>query len=444
MAAAATTTPTAHDWPHDLWSLRLSDAAPVTDGGDGFHRSWIMLFREGQFPHSEYGEVDLSRKVLDEIKTNFDAGARGIEIALDEEHDAKKATGWIEHLQYRPAVGGQQPAGLWAEVRWTPYGLQMLKEQIYRYISPEFRRDWTNPITGKRYHNVLVGGALTNRPFLQMDAIQLSARKQEEAGAMARKPATKKRGRKPVDEEIEDQQDGGADEAEEEELAEGDMPDEETYDEADGDGEDMEPDADEEEEPAPAPKKKATARKTPARSTARMSETYSDTVTLREKLREQERQLSELREREQALSLRLYEREVDEKIAAWGDEKYAPSKAFSDAFRGFMLSEGLRLGEDLRGKVTALIEAAFQGAVELSQTATSFDMESRTTKSRDGDKVAETANRLALSDKRNAAQKELGALAAGTNEERALAREFLVRAIKETGADFRRLQLVTD
>lgn len=144
------------------------DLARVTlaDGGDGFKRSWIMLMPEGEFEHPQYGKLAFSRAKLAEFKKNFDGKVRRIDIALDQDHDGGKATGWLEKLDLRDD-------GLWGQVRWTTLGEQLLHDQIYRYFSPEFGA-FTDPESGKKFSNVIIGGALTNRPFLNsMPAVKL-------------------------------------------------------------------------------------------------------------------------------------------------------------------------------------------------------------------------------------------------------------------------------
>lgn len=161
-----------------LWDVRrlaLTDPDP-----DGFRRSWIMLFPEGDFSHPKYGELHFTARRLADIKRRFDSRVRHIDIALDANHDQDKATGWLERLDLRGPTtapdGEALPAGLWGLVRWTPLGVQYLKDQIYRYFSPEFG-PWEDPESGKEYDDVLMGGGLTNRPFLKnMPAVQLAER----------------------------------------------------------------------------------------------------------------------------------------------------------------------------------------------------------------------------------------------------------------------------
>ncbi len=162
----------------DLATIRFEEPGAGAAAGDTFTRSWVQLLPEGRFDHPKFGKIDLSRRVLDEIKANFDKGVRRAEIALDYDHRAadgdSRAAGWIEALEYR-AANGETPAGLWGKVRWTPIGLKDVQDQIYRYLSAEYRPQYTDNVTGRKYRNVLVGLALTNRPFMNhMEAIRLA------------------------------------------------------------------------------------------------------------------------------------------------------------------------------------------------------------------------------------------------------------------------------
>lgn len=168
-------------FPDLLQRVRLADlaidAAPT--GSDGARRSWIMLFPVGTYEHESYGELNFTRARLLNIKALYDKRVRHIDAALDVDHRAKeddsRATGWIERLELREAApDGAYPAGLWGEIKWTPYGIQLLRDDEYRYFSPEFG-PWKDPQTGADYTDVLMGGALTNRPFLKtMPAIMLA------------------------------------------------------------------------------------------------------------------------------------------------------------------------------------------------------------------------------------------------------------------------------
>lgn len=152
----------------DIWQrpVRLGEVS-----ADGHRRSWIMLMPQGNYEHPEYGKLKFTRSLLSEFKQNFDNHVRKIDLALDADHKAtqgdSKATGWIESVEWRPAQPDGTPAGLWGCIDWTSYGVSLLDDRLYRYFSPEFG-DYTDEATGKVYHNVIIGGALTNRPFLKV------------------------------------------------------------------------------------------------------------------------------------------------------------------------------------------------------------------------------------------------------------------------------------
>lgn len=149
-------------------------------GIDGKPRSWIMFAPLGHFEHPRYGKLNFTRAKLTEMQRHFDQHTRHIDLALDKDHDQGAATGWVERMELRDATddgqGHAQPAGLYALVRWTPHGQQLLRDEIYRYFSPEFG-PWEDPATGQQHENVPMGGALTNRPFLKvLPPVSLSAR----------------------------------------------------------------------------------------------------------------------------------------------------------------------------------------------------------------------------------------------------------------------------
>ncbi len=141
--------------------------------------SWIMVMPLGTFHHPLYGTLTFSRAKLAAFQRNFDARVRKIDIALDVDHKAgtsdSRAAGWIRKLAFRPAQSNPPAlAGLYAHIAWTPYGRSLIEKKEYRYFSPEFG-EYTDEISGKKYSNVLIGGALTNRPFLKiMPPVQLA------------------------------------------------------------------------------------------------------------------------------------------------------------------------------------------------------------------------------------------------------------------------------
>jgi len=116
--------------------------------------------------HPAYGEVELTKNDLRAFALNFQEKVAGVDIAIDYDHDANVAAGWIKDVFL-----SMDGTILYGEVRWTPKGALALSDREYRYFSPEFNRDYVHPHTLKAHGPTLLGGALVNRPFLKMDAI---------------------------------------------------------------------------------------------------------------------------------------------------------------------------------------------------------------------------------------------------------------------------------
>jgi phage I-like protein len=65
--------------------------------------------------------------------------------------------------------------GLFALIDWTKWGIEAIKSKLFKYISPEFDFEYTDPENGQKFKNVLYGVALTNRPFMKgMQPVVLS------------------------------------------------------------------------------------------------------------------------------------------------------------------------------------------------------------------------------------------------------------------------------
>lgn len=118
--------------------------------------------RTGKWNHPAYGEFEVTAKTLQEVKKNFDTNARGIELAVDENHEPNhKALAWYKEL-YQVTEND-----LFAKLELTQRGADLLNEGAYKYFSPEIVFYKTDDETGKPITNMLVGGAFTNRPFFK-------------------------------------------------------------------------------------------------------------------------------------------------------------------------------------------------------------------------------------------------------------------------------------
>jgi hypothetical protein len=138
----------------DLGGVRLAQDRPT----------WLHAFPLGRYVHPIHGELLFTRERLQAMADGVNSGIRGITPALDFDHredraKGGKAAGWITAAEVRPD-------GLWIAVEWTAEAQAEVRAGAWRYLSPEFA-DWTDPRTGVRHRDVLLGAALTNRPFLR-------------------------------------------------------------------------------------------------------------------------------------------------------------------------------------------------------------------------------------------------------------------------------------
>ncbi len=114
------------------------------------------------FKDDRYGEFAITAGDVSEWKSNlaYLPGGRAL-IDLDHGADRKprnsEAAGWITDV----ALEGDRPV---AEIEWTPVGRKAIEEKRYLFFSPSYGQ--FKDEHGTVHDNTLVGGALTNKPFL--------------------------------------------------------------------------------------------------------------------------------------------------------------------------------------------------------------------------------------------------------------------------------------
>lgn len=152
----------------DLLAIRLDALSGPTA------TSRCLIFPEGTFRHPVYGLLKFDADFLGTIKRNFDNKVRVIDPFIDFKHENGESGGWIKELQYVPGTG------LYATIAWTPPGYDAVKNQIFRYFSPEYGTH-VDEVTGEKHPNTLFAVALTNIPYLKrLPPVQL-----DESGAAA-------------------------------------------------------------------------------------------------------------------------------------------------------------------------------------------------------------------------------------------------------------------
>ena len=162
---------------------------PAPSGMQYAATSIVEIMRTGEWVHPQYGNINIKEKNLDGFIASFYANVRGVDLAVDQEHKPEEgAEGWFKRVWKVPRTDGDGYS-LMAEIQWTWRGEQLIRDGIYRYFSPEFDFEWTDPETGNKHKNVLFGGALTNRPFIKhMEPIILSEGILNTLGYVRKKP----------------------------------------------------------------------------------------------------------------------------------------------------------------------------------------------------------------------------------------------------------------
>jgi phage I-like protein len=126
--------------------------------------SWIQGMTLGTYEHPLFGEIKFDAARLKNFADNVSQKVLTKDPDIDYEHKMGPqggiAAGWVKKAEVRSD-------GLYLLVEWTPGAVKKLQDKEYRYFSPEYVDEWQHPKTKMEHKDVLLGGALTNRPFLK-------------------------------------------------------------------------------------------------------------------------------------------------------------------------------------------------------------------------------------------------------------------------------------
>jgi phage I-like protein len=137
----------------ELSGLQFEEANPDS--------SWIQAFPVGEYKHPLYGKIKMTVERARKMALNVIQKVRGVDLAIDFAHNSGgEAAGWVKSAEARTD-------GLWLFVEWTRDAADQIRAGKWRYFSPEFVDAWIHPQTGVKHTDVLLGGGLTNRPFLK-------------------------------------------------------------------------------------------------------------------------------------------------------------------------------------------------------------------------------------------------------------------------------------
>lgn len=117
----------------------------------------------GTYKHPLWGDIEVTEAGNQEFVENFNGQVYQEHVPIDAEHETKLsgAVGYLKKLAMN------DDGSIEATVEWTERGTKLIEDDSYKYISPEWFEQWTDPATSKEYTNVLVGAALTTRPFFK-------------------------------------------------------------------------------------------------------------------------------------------------------------------------------------------------------------------------------------------------------------------------------------
>jgi phage I-like protein len=120
----------------------------------------IKILHTGNFTH--YGDTfELTDETFKSFMKNFRDKVVGTDPPIDFSHDSwGAAAGWIIDLIINDD-------SLYAKIKWTDAGLEALASKEYRYFSATFTFNYFDGSTGDTYGSTLLGGALTNIPFMR-------------------------------------------------------------------------------------------------------------------------------------------------------------------------------------------------------------------------------------------------------------------------------------
>lgn len=133
-------------------------------------RTWVTVTRVGKFWDPRYGDFEITRAMLSQMKRNFDAGVVGTDIFLDVDH--KPGDGAAARFL---ALEVDSSGRLRAQVEWTGFGRDAVRVRGFRYLSAEFDEAWVDNEHRQHHGCVLLGAGLTIRPVIKrLDPVTLS------------------------------------------------------------------------------------------------------------------------------------------------------------------------------------------------------------------------------------------------------------------------------
>lgn len=138
----------------DLTGIALSEEAGKPAS------SWVHALPIGSYSHPIFGSIAITASRAKKFADSVVKRVRGIDPSINFNHNNEDvAAGWVKSAEARDN-------GVWLFVEWTEDAAKKIKDKAYRYFSAEYADEWENP-EGSTFADVIMGGALTNRPFMK-------------------------------------------------------------------------------------------------------------------------------------------------------------------------------------------------------------------------------------------------------------------------------------
>lgn len=129
-----------------------------------------VLPKAGSYSHPKYGKFTMTPEIIQSFVDNHNNRVYQDQVPIDAEHQSKLsgAIGYYGEMM----VIDEGRGGAEANVTWTDRGKELIASDAFQYFSPEWFDSWNDPASGKQHNNVLVGGAITTRPFFKDKAMR--------------------------------------------------------------------------------------------------------------------------------------------------------------------------------------------------------------------------------------------------------------------------------
>lgn len=130
---------------------------------------WLEALPARIYHTPMYGEVQVPVEKLERMVKGFKEKIRGQEIATNFDHGVdvakgNKASGWFKDFAVKPSSSDPTQMSLYAAVDFTEEAKKEIKAGQWKYFSLEWEDTWKDN-AGTEHQDVVVGGAITNRPI---------------------------------------------------------------------------------------------------------------------------------------------------------------------------------------------------------------------------------------------------------------------------------------